>query len=193
MKWLRLFFIVFLSGFVVMAIYLYNYLGLDKPVSFNLERRGPYQLAFKNHMGPYHQINSVIESVEKWANDNSLNCMPSFGEYYDDPAALDQDRLRSRGGCTLRERPKKPSDEIEFDALSEQVYLVARFAGAPSAGPLTVYPAAKEYIAEQRLEIGPSVIELYYINGEDVLTEYLWPVLNPPLTKPAQPQEDELK
>lgn len=165
--------VVLLTG----AAYLYVHLGVSSPVVISEGLRGPLILLSKNHFGAYHQIGPVIEEVERWALGRGLNCRMTFGEYLDDPAAVDQDRLRSRGGCVLTARTSEsPPEAFELIERPERRYVIARFEGSPSIGPFKVYPKVEQYMQERRLKTSDAVIETYVIHGQGVTTEYLFPL-----------------
>lgn len=167
-----------LLAFVLsLATYLYFYLGFYKPVSLAVEKRGPIYLLYKTHTGAYHQIGPAISAVENWARENNIPCEKTFGEYLDNPQAVDQDRLRSRGGCFLGAPLAKPPPEFQYEQRAEKEFVVARFSGSPAIGPFKVYPKAHEFIAEKRLKTSEASLEVYLIRGGDeVETEYLFPV-----------------
>lgn len=172
-------FLALILAAVGFVFYLYSYLGFSRPVEIQIEKREALHLLFKNHLGAYHQIGPVISEVEQWASAQNVHCPQTFGEYVDDPAALDQDRLRSRGGCLLtsplNEKLELPKDFSHEDRPSRQ-YVVARFQGSPSIGPMKVYPLAQKFIEDQRLKPSGAVIEIYTINGQEVTTEFLFPI-----------------
>lgn len=171
-------------GLLLLAVlslmtYLYFYLGFTKSVNIQVEQRGPFVLVYRNHIGAYHMIGPTIEAVEQWAKDQNLRCALTFGEYLDDPAALDQDRLRSRGGCLFQSLP--PTLTLPTDMMREERpqrrYVVGRFEGSPSIGPFKAYPEIQKYIETHRLKNEGAVMETYFIQGDKVVTEFLFPVM----------------
>lgn len=176
MKWFLLF---FLSGIVVFVTTLYFRLGGYKEVVISPPESKEFYLLYKKHLGPYHKIAPVIESVENWAHQKKIDCPATFGEYLDDPQKVDnEDRLRSRGGCVLN----RPLEELEeedlfFDHKSERTYVKAIFDGAPSISPFKVYPKVSEWLQQNRLKISGPVIEIYHVEGtQGLTTEYYFPV-----------------
>ena len=166
-----------LFAFVLsLAVYLYFYLGFYKPVDVALERRGPLYFLYKTHTGAYHQIGPAISAVENWTHEHKVPCEKTFGEYLDDPQAVDQDRLRSRGGCVLSGPLNSPPAEFQYEQRPEREYVVARFSGSPAIGPFKVYPKAKQFISEKRLKSAEGAIEVYLVRGDKVETEYLFPI-----------------
>lgn len=165
---------------IAFSIYLYNYLGAYKSVTFAVEEAGPMYLLSQTHTGAYHLIGAKISEVEKWAQDHGIPCRKTFGEYLDDPAGTDQDRLHSRGGCVLEQKPSVALPEgYEFEERAKRHYVVATYDGSPAIGPFTVYPKAKEYLETQRLKSDGPVMEIYTINGDSVVTRYHFPIAPP--------------
>lgn len=169
-------FITIASVVVLLAVYLYFYLGIYRPVTVTLEPRGPFYLVFKPHLGPYHKILPVIQDVEAWANGHHLGCQTTFGEYLDDPQSVDEDRLRSRGGCVLKSALPTPPADYEYQPRPERSYAVGHFDGSPAIGPYKVYPKVQKFLEEHRLKSTSPVIEMYTVTGEDVVTEYLFAI-----------------
>lgn len=175
-------------GFLLFFLYLFQYTGAFKSVTINTDERGPYTIVFKEHIGAYHKIAGVIESVEEWAKANGLKCRLSFGEYFDDPRIVEEGRLKSRGGCLIDPLIKEESDNIEslkaslppeykIDVIPKTKAVVALFTGAPSIGPLKVYPVAEEFIADNQLKRRGSIVEIYEVfDKNNMQTTYIWPL-----------------
>lgn len=175
-------------GLFIFFLYLFQYTGAFKSVTVTLTDRPSYQVVYKDFTGPYHKIVPVIEEIEKWARTQGLGCRLSFGEYFDDPRVVEEGRLKSRGGCLidpLREDEKKSWETLKqklpvdykSDELPATKAVVSIFEGAPSIGPLKVYPKAEEFLIEQKLVRKGSVIEIYEIfDQKSMQTTYIWPV-----------------
>lgn len=169
-KWL---FAAAFSLAIGFLIYLYVYLGVYKSVQVSEGRRETIYLLAKAHRGPYHQILPAIQAVEKWVNEHNLPCSKTFGQYLDDPQIMDEDRLRSFGGCVMKMKVDEVPSDFQWIVLPPQNYVIATFDGAPSIGPFKAYPAVKKYAYDHRLKVtGPSY-EFYEVNGDKVYTEYL--------------------
>lgn len=174
-------------GLILLFLYIFQYTGAFKTVTISQDERGPYQILFKNHVGPYHKIVSVIEEVETWARANSLKCRLSFGEYFDDPRAVEEGRLNSRGGCiieastgetvTLEKLKSNLPPEFQISEIEKTKAVVALFTGAPGIGPMKVYPKAEDYISDNKLTRKGSVIEVYEVfDKRSMQTIYIWPI-----------------
>ncbi len=173
----KLFLALIFAGFSFVA-YLYIYLGFSRKVDIELAKRGPHYLLFQEHLGAYHQIGPLIHAAEQWASINNVHCPRTFGEFIDDPQAIDQDRLRSRAGCVLLTPLNTLPTEFKFEERPEQLFVVARFSGSPSVGPFTVYPKVRDFMDQNRLKAAGPVIEIYTVDGSDVTTEFLFPIEN---------------
>lgn len=162
--------------------------GYFKEVTISSGFKGPYTLAYREHIGPYHKIPPVITSVESFFKNNDRPCLMAFGRYFDNPDEVDHDRLRSQGGCIFPGRPqdtefflsslKAPPSafKIETDFLEKKEYILATFNGSPSVGPLKVYPKVTEWMDKYGYSIAGPVIEIYKtLPDETVLTTYLFP------------------
>lgn len=171
------FIVTLIIALLGLGVYLFIHLGVNKPVSIEVESRGPFHLVYKNHLGAYHEIGPVISAVESWAAAQHLDCPLTFGEYLDDPDAVDQDRLHSRGGCVLKEKPSVELPEgFTYEERPAIKYAVGHFEGSPAIGPWKVYPKIKEFIETQRLKSTGTVLETYLIRGDKVTTEFLFPL-----------------
>lgn len=152
--------------------------GAFKDVAIEVGERGPFKVVSKRHDGAYHKIVPVIEEVEKWARANSEPCRLSFGEFLDDPKVVDEDRLKSNGGCVVEKTWESGLPEsYSYREIPQREYLVAKFDGAPGIGPLKVYPRATREIEALGRKVDGPIIEMYEIlPGDRVLTTYLFPL-----------------
>lgn len=171
------FIVTLIIALIGLATYLFFYLGVNKPVTVELDERGPFHLLYKNHLGAYHEIGPVINAVEAWAAEQKIECPLTFGEYLDDPDAVDQDRLHSHAGCILTAKPSVAwPDGFTYEERPRQHYAIGHFGGSPAIGPWKAYPKIKEFIETRRLKSGGAVLETYLIRGDKVTTEFLFPV-----------------
>jgi AraC family transcriptional regulator len=173
---IRILFLALFTAAVSLAIYLFFYLGFYKPVDIGIAERPAMNLLFKPHTGAYHLIGPVIREVEAWSAQNHVACDKTFGEYIDDPDAVDQDRLRSRGGCLVAGPVEIKPPDFQYETRPGRKYVVAHFSGSPSIGPFKVYPKVHAYFAKQKLKSTQPVIEVYTVHDNTVETEFLFPL-----------------
>ena len=175
-------------GVILFFLYLFQYTGAFKAVTVAQDKRGPYTLIYLEHLGPYHKIVEKIQIVEKWAQENGLKCRLSFGEYFDNPRLVEEGRLTSRGGCLIDPLVKAELETYEkiktqlppdfkTEILPQTDAVVALFDGAPSIGPMKVYPAIEDFIAENDLKKKSSILEIYEVFSQNAMhTTYIWPI-----------------
>lgn len=179
---LRYFLFLVLSSVVVFIATVFFRLGAHKDVIITTEELQPLGVLWTKHIGPYHEVNSSILKVEEWARSQNIPCTRTFGVYLDDPAVVDEVRLRSEVGCVLDGissliLAESLPEWLQLKSLDEGKYVVAKFGGAPSIGPFKVYPKVNDYIEEHRLQKAGAPIEIYRIIGErEAETEYRFKV-----------------
>lgn len=182
MKLLRSFLIAILLVIITVAVWLFYYLGAFKAVDITETERGPMKMIYKDHTGSYHKIVSTIEQVETWAKANNVDCTESFGEYIDDANVVEEIRLRSRGGCIVKDFPPNLPADFKTREIPLKKYVQAIFEGSPGIGPIKVYPKAEAYMKERGLVMDGAVIEIYVIHSEKAMTTtYLFPLSGPEL------------
>ncbi|MBC7371114.1 MAG: GyrI-like domain-containing protein [Bdellovibrionaceae bacterium] len=170
---------------VTLGSWMAYYLGAFKSVEINSASRPAMKMIYKEHVGSYHKIVAVIQEVETWAKSQGIDCTQSFGEYIDDANMVEEIRLRSRGGCIVREIPKTLPEGFKSQEIPERSYVTAIFEGSPGIGPVKVYPKAEVFMRENGLVMDGPVIEIYVIHSEkEMTTTYLFP-----LAKPAEKSE----
>lgn len=166
-----------LIGVLALCAALAIRLGAFLPVALESREAGPFLFVYRNHLGPYHGIVPVIQAVESWAKSAKEPCTLSFGEYLDDPRQVDEDRLRSRGGCIVSRKPEGLPEGFESRVQEKRTWLTASFRGAPSIGPFKVYPKAAEWIQDNGFRQEGPTIETYRVLSEkDVETTYYFPI-----------------
>ena len=171
-----------LIAIVVYVSYLLSYVGAFKPVIITENTAGPFIYLYKEHTGAYHKIVPVIEAVESWAKEQKIACTLTFGKYLNDPKSVEEDRLRSIGGCLITAEELKAfegkwPEGFKTETQSPQKYVIATFEGSPGIGPLKVYPKVLQYIEDQRLPKSEWTLEIYQVHTqESMTTTYHFPV-----------------
>ena len=172
-KW---FFIFLLGGILTIGLSLYYKLGAYKDVKIAKGSVPMMNLLYQDHFGSYHKIGGAIQRVENWALENNFSCERSFGIYLDDPSKIDEDRLRSQGGCITD--AIVPSNDLPLDFKQRQLnkgeFIVAQFTGSPAIGPFVVYPKVEKWAIDNRMKIKPPTIEIYKLNKSTIETTYLF-------------------
>lgn len=173
-----------LLGIMALLGYVAWHVGYFKPVEVSLlEEARTFRLVGQIHEGPYHHIVGKIQEVETWAADNNISCSKSFGLYLDNPAEVEQERLRSFGGCLLESSDKVIAPELllpkmEIHQWGGTQLVQAYFEGSPGIGPFKVYPKATQFMQGRQLTPASSVLEVYHIleDGKAMQTHYYFVV-----------------
>ncbi len=149
-------FVVFISLILTVSISI----GVFKKVEIVDSRWGGINAIYTEHEGEYHKINRSIAKVEDWANENSIACIVTFGEYLDDPKETEASNLRSHAGCLLE---TLPNIDIPFKTKNfpNKRALIVDFEGSPAVGPLKVYPKIDKFVQDNKLEFSGNPIEVY--------------------------------
>lgn len=175
-KWIFLSIVAIGTG---LGIYLFLHLGAFKEVTVEAQIFPALHLAYKEHRGPYHEINAPLSDLEILLKKNGITCKKTFGHFLDNPATVDADRLRSHIGCVI----SKDEQQIVKNSLTvfstkdipSKKVIYARFLGSPAIGPMKVYPKVREFADHQRMALMPDVMELYTVQRDGrVITEYLF-------------------
>lgn len=179
----KIFFGFLLLVLLGVAILLFR-LKVFSPVNVSLHEAGPFTMVYSDHIGPYHKIVPVIESVEGWVRGHGDTCERAFGEYLDDPQSVAQDRLRSRGGCFLKSDKDfsqlvKTEGKLRlyYEVRPPRLYLVLSSQAAPSISPYFIYPKAFKELERRQLKIVGAPIEEYIVTDtKNGVTNYYFPV-----------------
>lgn len=167
-----------LFALIIYAFYLAHYLGAFKSVLIEEKTSGPFHFLYKTHVGPYHKVNEALTEVETWAQQNQIQCQKTFGEYLDNPETVDEKRLRANVGCVLDQPIDKAPEGFLQKSLAPHKFVVARFEGASSIGPLKVYPRVKEYFRQMNYQYPETSLEIYQIHSQNAMTTEYFFVLN---------------
>ena len=167
-----------LLGIVILAFIAMVQMGLLKPVTITHVEAGPFRLLYKDHVGAYHKVGEAIVAVETFAKEKQIKCERSFGLYMDDPAVVEQARLRSRGGCVIDQAPEIAlPEDIKIQEIPRSKFVQGEFGGSPRIGPLRVYPKLLAEISEKKLATAKwGVMEIYEISADSIQTKYLFPL-----------------
>ena len=159
-------------------IYVIVHVGYFKKVEITTLPQSPvFYLVYKEHTGAYFKINETIQFVEKELNKVNINCRVSFGHYLDNPEVVEEERLKSHGGCTLQQpmsESKVKSFGLRYKEIKDKKFVKANFSGSPALGPIKVYPEVKDYMSKNRMPFPDRVLEIYTQQGKEFKTEFFF-------------------
>lgn len=161
--------IIIIIAVVVIAILGFiGYSGLFTSVAITEEQIGPYTMVVKKHMGSYYKTKATFEEVEAMLKKNiDTKKLKGVGFYYDDPAKVKEDQLRSECGFIIDktdvDKIGKLPDGIQMREFNKTLCAVGEFPLRSflsyMIGPARVYPKfleygkGKQFVADYSLEI----------------------------------------
>lgn len=179
MEYLRYILITAIFAFIGYVIYASIHLGVFKEVTFEAYNAPELHVVFKEHVGPYNETVKTIEEVEAWVQRMGATCKKSFGQYLDDPAKMESERLRSNGGCIVEQEVANLPSEFQQAVIPARKVLRGYFQGSPAIGPLKVYAKAEKWMKENRYQMPRESLEIYEIlPSKEMNTEYHFPMIN---------------
>lgn len=152
-KWLLT--IVILIAVLVLAFL--AYMGVFFSPKVAEKEMGPYTLVYEPFIGPYSQTGKVFDKVYKELKADGIETVSGIGIYYDNPAIVKPEKLRSNCGSVVEAKdlgklaslknkyrvwniPKKKCLVAEFPLRNMLSYMI---------GPMKAYPALMKYAGEK--------------------------------------------
>lgn len=151
-------FIIGLCVLLILVIAVFAFLGANgffyKPFAKEM-KMGPYSYAYEDFTGAYSKTYPVFNKVYKMLTDANIENTIGIGLYHDDPALVEQSKLRSSCGSIIKEFdiekaagiglkigniPMRDSVVIEFPVKSSFAYMFS---------PSKCYPVLEKYIADK--------------------------------------------
>ena len=177
-----------------------NAYGLFTDVTFSKHRIGPYLLVFDKWEGDYKVTGAVMKKVSnQLQKEHGITCSHQFGLYFDNPEKVQTEKLRSIGGCVVKE---KTFEDLEALRLKHSVYQFPQTQAVASEFPfkgqlsivfglMKVYPRLSEYLQTHHLTPG-AIMELYdnekitYIAPTDIPKKSLEALLDVDMNQQGQ-------
>ncbi len=153
-----------------------SYMGAFDKIEIQEKSMGPFTYAYIEHIGPYHLIGEPMMKLDEEMRAAGFNPVDGISIYYDDPAKVPAEELRSEVGGIIPETEldmvEENQDKFSFNTLPAQNYLVAEFPIRNTLsymlGPIMVYPAFTKYLQEQQIEIPDKGIEFYDMTNNKI-------------------------
>ena len=148
---------------VILLISVYR-LGLFNRVELQQTSRGPYQIVYLSHTGPYHQIAEKIDRVGAMLKEKNISRLSACGIFYDDPRVVPQDQLRSKGGF-LVEGTISVEAPFGIDSVAQREVILATIKAHPAVAPFKTYPRMNEWVEQNSYEAAGPGLEIYRADG----------------------------
>ena len=142
----------------------------------------PYTLVYEAYTGDYNTVGPVMDKLYNWLIDDvQIKTDKWFGIYYDDPAVVAKEQLRSdigvivddqysselfrlQGKYAVKTRPKQQALVAEFPYQSQLSII---------AGVMKVYPELNKYVIANNLQMR-EVMEIYDRTAKKIF--YVMPI-----------------
>ena len=179
MKVLKWFLLVFALLAVALLAFLW-YLGAFSPVKITEKEMGPYTIAYKSFVGEYKETGKVFMDVYNTLKDAGFALTEksdSIGVYYDDPAKVAKDKLRSDCGFVISKEDSIKAiallkKDVKVMTINNSKCLVVEFPMKNMLsfmiGPMKAYPALMGYAVKNNLKVG-MVYEYYDMKNNLIL------------------------
>jgi AraC family transcriptional regulator len=141
-----------------------------KPYDIRMKITEKITLVFLEHSGPYDRMGEVFAKLSEYAAGKGFSG-DVVGIYYDDPASVPADELRSQIGIVVPEGTVPDSGyQVQEIAAQKVVYAILK---GPYPEIAKEYPYMIRWMNEKGHKAGGPVMEVYLEAGPDVPPEHL--------------------
>lgn len=155
--------LITLTVLIIALVVLGIFLGLFQSVNIRKIQAGPYKIMCLDHIGSYKNICRKIKSVDELLSKNKIKPIAFCGVFYDDPRKIDEDKLRSKGGCIVKEFAD--IDILEQLTIPKTEVVSASIKAHPAIAPIKTYPKIEQWLSKNKYKVtGPS-LEIYHNSG----------------------------
>lgn len=141
-------------------------MGMFSPVMITEAKRGPYYAVVLSHKGSYQGLSQKIDRVSAMLAENRIDHSVACGIFYDDPAKIKTEDLRSQGGFIVTDS-LEVSQPFKFIKFPVRSVCIASIEANPAIAGFKTYPALLDWIDKYNSEhdtLHPT-LELYHHNG----------------------------
>jgi len=151
--------------FIILLIAAWN-MGAFAPVEVTSAERGPYYFVSLHHKGSYSQIVEKIQTVENMLKEKNIPFIRTAGIFYDNPAYIKPEDLRSNGGCIVSDSVKVDTPFV-FMTIPKRQVAIAKIEASPAIAPFKTYPALFDWMQENDMvaDEGQITFEMYFTEG----------------------------
>lgn len=164
LKWVLIIAVVL----AVLVFALLAYMGMVFPLKVYESKMGPYTIAYESFTGPYAQTGPAFDKVHQALKAEGIEAVRGLGIYYDDPAKVAAEKLRSDCGIVIEEKEMAKFNRVrrkfKIKLIRQKECLVVEFpirnVLSYMLGPIRAYPALTKYAEEKGYKFGMAY-ELY--------------------------------
>lgn len=134
----------------------------------------PYVIAYTTFTGEYKNVGPVMDKLYSALSGAGVTSMTGIGIYYDDPAAVSGQSMRSDIGSVIDQKDfaklNKKSSDYKLKVIEGGDKVVVEFPYKNSLSymvwPIRVYPIVNAYLKEKGYKSDLPRIELYDVTGK---------------------------
>ena len=153
LKWVM----IIVAVIVLIIVGFLAYMGMFSPVKVHEAQMGPFTIAYESFTGPYAQTGPVFTKVYKALKDKGINASLGLGIYYDNPAEVPADKLRSDCGAVIDKKDLAKLKKFKVKNLAQKDSLIVEFPirniFSYMIGPMKAYPVLMKHAAEKGYKI----------------------------------------
>lgn len=156
-------------GLLVLVVVIYlAVMGMFSSPKATEKEMGPYCFVYEDFTGPYQNTGPVFDKVYKAMTDAGIESTLGIGVYFDNPAEVPAEKLRSQCGAIYdiadSAKVAKLLPTYKLGKIEKKTFVVVEFPikGAMSymIGPMKCYPVLDKYFTEKGLKAAES-FEIY--------------------------------
>ncbi len=145
------------------------YMGMFSKLKVQEKQMGPYTMAFDKFIGPYSKTKVAFDNVYNKLKEKGFNSTKGIGIYYDDPAKVPANELRSDCGSVIEDadfiRLIELQGVVEVQTIAASKALVVEMpiinVMSYMFGPMKAYPAIVKHAKEMNVLLSDVSYEIY--------------------------------
>ncbi|HMS91096.1 MAG TPA: GyrI-like domain-containing protein [Candidatus Absconditabacterales bacterium] len=166
---------IFLIVLVILVLINRWYLGGFVRLEAKEQNMGPYTIAYVNFVGNYGKVGPSMTKVYEILSGAGIISYTGVGIYYDDPAVISGELLRSDIGAIIDPQDTNKlfdNKDIQIKTLTAGNKIVVEFplknTFSSMIGPMRVYPVMTKYMEENGYTNEIPMIELYDMQAKKI-------------------------
>lgn len=174
MKFLKNLWILVLMVIILACANIWYLGGFTTPEAKE-QNMGPYTIAYVNFVGNYGQVWPSMTKVYDVLSGAGVVSLTGVGIYYDDPAIVSGNKLRSDVGAVIASQDLGKlvwNKEVKITTINQGNKIVVEFPLKNSfsymIGPMKVYPVIAKYMKEKWYTTQTPMIELYDMTAKKI-------------------------
>lgn len=169
--------LIVVAIFVLAVLSFLLYMGVLKKMIVRMEHRGPYTMAYVEHIGSYSDVAEPMEKLGKELADAGFDYGISAGIYHNNPKNMHDEQLYSKIGYIVADsdmdKVEANKDKFNFDIIEEGDYVVTDFSLRNTLsyiiGSGKAYPAIGKYLKGKKATSYSASVEIYDTKNKSIL------------------------